>query len=237
MSGAGVYRLNDAAGRAVSFVKIDTRASSNGLARERDILLRLRDLLPVPRVLDFRGVGELEALRMTAVPGIDASDTRMHGDVARLIRALADALKVLHALPLSALSGFERGLDDVIPEAARRLAAGEVDRDNFDDDRNATAEQMYEQLLSARPARANLCATHGDYCLPNVLFDLDTFALTGFVDLGRFGIADRYQDLAIVTRSLAHNLGRDLTAAFFEAYGGAADLEKIEYYRLLDEFF
>ncbi len=42
--------------------------------------------------------------------------------------------------------------------------------------------------------------THGDYCVPNIVFDRGR--LSGFVDLGDLGVADRWHDLAVATWNL-----------------------------------
>jgi aminoglycoside phosphotransferase len=63
-------------------------------------------------------------------------------------------------------------------------------------------------------------------------------AVSGFVDWGRAGIADRYQDLALCARSIAANLGPEWVTAFFEHYGlTIIDQRKLSFYELLDEFF
>jgi aminoglycoside 3'-phosphotransferase-2 len=62
--------------------------------------------------------------------------------------------------------------------------------------------------------------------------------VTGFVDCGRAGIADRYQDLALASRSIESNLGSRWSEAFFVNYGlPDPDGSKLDFYRLLDEFF
>ncbi len=66
---------------------------------------------------------------------------------------------------------------------------------------------------------------------------IDRDEISGFVDWGRAGVADRYKNIALVARSLERNTGEDLTLTFFEAYGlSSPDADKIEYYKLLDEF-
>ncbi len=62
--------------------------------------------------------------------------------------------------------------------------------------------------------------------------------LSGFIDLGRVGIADRYQDLELAVRSLPLNFGPSWEPLLWEAYGlKEVDVAKIEFYQLLDEFF
>ena len=62
--------------------------------------------------------------------------------------------------------------------------------------------------------------------------------ISGFIDLATAGIPDKYNDLAIASRSVAHNLGAEYETIFFDAYGlDSVDREMIEYYRPLDELF
>ena len=66
----------------------------------------------------------------------------------------------------------------------------------------------------------------------------DGIALSGFIDGGRAGLADPYQDLALAARSLASHLGPLWVPEFFGRYGiGPVDERKLRFYTLLDEFF
>jgi hypothetical protein len=58
---------------------------------------------------------------------------------------------------------------------------------------------------------------------------------SGFIDCGRLGVADRYQDLALAARSLVHNFGDTRwVAPLFQRYGMVADERRLAFYRLLD---
>ena len=91
-------------------------------------------------------------------------------------------------------------------------------------------------LQNTRPCEDDLMFSHGDYCLPNIL--LRDNQVNGFIDFGRAGISDRYNDLAIASRSIRYNLGEDYETLFFEYYGlDYVNQAKTEYYRLMDELF
>jgi kanamycin kinase len=72
---------------------------------------------------------------------------------------------------------------------------------------------------------------HGDYCLPNVL--IDAWQVSGFVDLGELGVADRWSDLTTATWSVTRNLGPGWEPLFLASYGTAPDPAKRAFYRRL----
>ncbi len=79
-----------------------------------------------------------------------------------------------------------------------------------------------EEAWSVIEKRANELETntliHGDYCLPNVMFDGDSFS--GFIDVGNGGIGDRHIDLFWGAWTLWFNLKTDkYKDIFFDAYG------------------
>jgi aminoglycoside 3'-phosphotransferase-2 len=52
------------------------------------------------------------------------------------------------------------------------------------------------------------------------------------------GVADRCQDLALASLSMRSNLGDPWAERFLELYGSSTpEADKLDYYRLLDEFF
>lgn len=231
MSGAGVFHDADAR----RMLKIDRVDSLNPLSRERDVMLRLNGVLRVPDVLRYETRHGVALLWMSAIDGLDGSQGVFLAQPERLCGVYAAALRRIHALPLSVMAGFERSLDVLIPEALHRLAAGQVDLDDLDDDRDP--DNLARDLLAMRPRDEDLCVTHGDYCLPNLMLHPDTWMVNGYIDLGRFGISDRWNDLAIAARTIAHNIGEQHIPVFFRAYGVEPDWLKIKYYQLVDEFF
>jgi kanamycin kinase len=81
------------------------------------------------------------------------------------------------------------------------------------------------------PGKTDLVVCHGDYCLPNVL--VDDWRLSGFVDLGELGVADRWSDLAVALWSVTRNLGPGWEDAYLQSYGTRPDPAKRELYRRL----
>ncbi|MFB9906334.1 APH(3') family aminoglycoside O-phosphotransferase [Allokutzneria oryzae] len=230
-SGAGVWRLT---GSPAYYLK--TVENSTELAEEAERLHWLRAQgLPAPEVVELGGDERSSWMVTTAVPGRSLAelggDDRIWGF--REIDALAAITRELHALPVADCP-FDRTLDVVVPQALRNAEAGLVDETDFDEHRlGRTAMELFEELEATRPAHEDLVVCHGDLCTPNVLLDPETFAVTGLIDVGRLGVADRYNDLALTARSL----GPTSAQRFFDSYGEVPVPERLAFYQLLDEFF
>ena len=215
-------------------------AARQGLGRPLHAeMVRLRWLtgrLPVPEVVGYEVTPGAEYLAVTRLPGVplDHPDALVHP--LRVTELLARALRELHALPVRDCP-FNSSLNVTLRQARERLEAGQIDESDFDDERQGwTAVQVMNELLRTRPAHEDLVVTHGDPCLPNLL--LDGEYLSGFIDVGRLGLADRHADLALARRDLTHTIGPEMAEHFLDVYGrGLLDAGKLEYYALLDELF
>jgi kanamycin kinase len=162
---------------------------------------------------------------MAELPGRSAAEPWSPAMRPRIIDALADVAVALHAVPAERCP-FDRSLAVALPEA--RAASG-------------TDAGLAAELDRTVPAAEDIVVTHGDLCVPNVLFDPETAEVTGIVDVGRLGRADRYVDLAIATRSIGDvglnpQYGPAAAARFLQRYGVEPDPPKVAFYRLLDEF-
>jgi aminoglycoside 3'-phosphotransferase-2 len=173
-------------------------------------------------------------LLMTAVPGRDlASATTL--SAAQTIDILATALLRLHQVPI-AQCPFDHALKSRIARAQQHVSAGLVDETDFDDERlGRSAEDVLAELMSTQPNTYDPVVAHGDACLPNFMAQDGRFS--GFIDCGRLGVSDRYQDLALAARSIERNLGLEWVKPFFERYGVEPDEQRVRFYCLLDEFF
>jgi len=80
----------------------------------------------------------------------------------------------------------------------------------------------------------DLVVVQGDACAPNTIIGTDG-RFVGHVDLGLLGVADRWADLALASRSLDWNYGPGWQGEFFDAYGIERDEERIRHYRALSD--
>ena len=234
-SGAFTYKLTNE-GLENKYLKIMPRKLKESLKREADLMQWLQGKLPVPKVLFFAEDTEYEYLLMTEVNGIYACDPSFNKDMPKLVRLLAEGLRMIHSIDIKDCP-FDRTLNIKLKEAEYRTVNGLVDEYDFDAIRKGMkAADLLQQLYDLRPACEDPVFTHGDYCLPNIL--ISDGKISGFIDWGRGGIADRYQDLALVARSLEHNFDVKWVPLLFQEYGiDDIDYSKVEYYKLLDEFF
>lgn len=237
MSRAQVYCLTAPDARRC-YLKTDTLDKNpEPLRFEAERLQWLKGRLPVPEVLAFEEQDGREFMLLSEIPGTDLSAAHESCGIDAMVDLAADALQRVHAVDISGCP-FDHSIAMRLPEVMKRLKLGMVDADDFDEERQGKSPfDVYRDMMLIVPeGEEDLVFTHGDYCLPNII--AQDGKLSGFVDLGRAGVADRYQDVALCARSIAHNYGEAYVAPFLERYGtGEPDMRKLEFYRTLDEFF
>lgn len=233
-SGAAVFRLEKPS-RPILFVKAEPVGAHAELPGE---IVRLRWLaatgVPCPRILAEASKDGWQWLLMSALPGKTLASSNLAPS--RVVEIAADALRDLHQLDVSRCP-FDHNVDVRIRWAASRMEAGLVDEDELDDENKGLGtDELFAKLQRQRPPREDRVVAHGDACLPN-MFAEDNGRFTGFIDCGRLGVSDRHQDLALATRDIASHLGEQWVGPFLDRYGMRADPRRIQFYRLLDEFF
>jgi aminoglycoside 3'-phosphotransferase-2 len=233
-SGNDVDRL-EAPGRPTLFLK---SGCQHPLSEIPDEIARLRWLgakgIPCPEVLRTGSADGGDWLLMSALPGRDLAVSFELGPE-HCLTVMADALRRLHAIDIASCP-FDHRLVHRVARARQHLDAGLVDESDFDSDRlGRTAQSEYAELLATLPTSEDLVVTHGDASFPNVLTDGERF--TGFVDVGRLGVADRWQDLALAWRSAESNFAAGAGDLFLSLYSVRRDDTKLRFFRLLDEFF
>lgn len=189
--------------------------------------------VPAPRLHEFFEADGHSWLLMSALPGTDLTHLTDRPD--RLIEVLASGLRAIHALD-PATCPFDHTLAPRLATGAANVEAGLVDESDFDTGHIGwTVPEVLDWLLANQPPGGDLVVTHGDASLPNIMAESDRFS--GFIDLGRLGVADRWQDLAIACRSVTYNCGKSYIAPFLAAYGAEWDQQRHDYYNALDELF
>jgi kanamycin kinase len=194
------------------YIKWNPAGSGESLAREAERLRWLEGRHPAPVVIELVETDEAELLVTRALPGTTAVDDAWLERPVNAVRAIANGLRLLHALAVDDCP-FDWGVASRINEAATRGMSVPLP-------------------LGNPPAIDRLVVCHGDPCAPNTLVG-EGGEFVANVDFGRLGVADRWADLAVATMSLGWNYDEYDEGIFWETYGVEPDVERIVYYRAL----
>ncbi|GGZ17690.1 APH(3'') family aminoglycoside O-phosphotransferase [Streptomyces nitrosporeus] len=239
-SGAAVFRSAD----ATRYAKCVSAADAAGLEAERDRVAWLNDQgVPGPRVLDWRSGDAGACLMTSAVLGIPADQVPAE-DLWAAWGPIADAVRRLHGIPMPRCP-FRRDLDAMVALARDVVARDAVNPEFLPVEQEHTpAPELLDRLTRQVPRRreqeaADTVVCHGDLCLPNIILDPRTLDVSGFIDLGRLGLADRYADLALLLANARETWpdeerGRAADTAFAEGYGITLDHDRLRFYLHLD---
>jgi aminoglycoside 3'-phosphotransferase-1 len=236
-SGGGVYRLHGKANAPDLFLKHGKDAIADDITDEMVRLRWLARYVSVPAVAHFARTPDEAWLLMTAVPGTTAYQVMESRPELRLavVDELARVLRRLHAIPVNECP-FASDHAYRLTRGRARIDAGLVEEDGFDEEREGwTAEQVWEAMQRLLPLAPDPVVTHGDFSLDNLL--IRDGEVVGCIDAGRVGIADRYQDLAIVWNCLGE-FGASFQERFLMQYGiPNPDQGKLKFHLMLDELF
>ncbi|MDF2674329.1 MAG: aphA [Clostridiales bacterium] len=215
------------------FLKIEK--SNLEFEHERKMMYWLKGKLPVPEIVAQCKENGYDYLLMTKAVGEMACSEGNLNNPKTLVILLAEGIKMLQRVDISDCP-FNCSLEYKLSIAGERIKNSQVDINDWEEDNPFNSpEELYDYLIANQPEE-EIVFSHGDYCLPNVFFNDGN--VTGFIDLGRAGMADKWQDIALCVRSLEHNLQNNkYTDLLFKYLGIEPDYEKIKYYILLDELF
>lgn len=227
--GGLTFELSDESGR--TFLKWGV-AGADRLRDEAARLTWASDFSRVPRVLEV-GEGAVQTWLMTeALEGEHAVATQWIADPKRAVTALGEGLRQFHESLHVPSCPFSWSVTDRLDAIHQRAARGEIDiRNSQVEHRDLSLESALNRLESPPPVDS-LVVCHGDACAPNTLLDVHG-RVSGHVDLGALGIADRWADLAIAPWSTTWNYGPGWESLLLDAYKFPADPERIDHYRLL----
>lgn len=239
-SGAAVFRSADATRHA----KCVPAGDAADLEAERDRGAWLSDQgVPGPRVLDWRSGGTGGRLVTSTVSGVPADQVPAE-DLRVAWGRIADAVRRLHEVPVSRCP-FRRGVDAMVAVARDVVARGAVNPGFLPVEQQHTPPaELLDRLTRQVPRRreqeaADTVVRHGDLCLPNIVLDPRTLDVSGFIDLGRLGLADRCSDLALLLANARETWtdeeqARGADTAFAERYGTALDHDRLRFCLHLD---
>lgn len=218
----------------------------NVAANEYHMLRYLQGRVPVPRLIAAAHEDGRRWLLSSRVPGMYLCTEALLDDQVRLADLCASALRTLWAADFSdcptkrtldeKFREIEEGLRGgwITPEQAGDPAIYDVSAGGF-----ASPAALFDWLVAHRPEE-QLALTHGDLCLPNIF--ADGKGLTGFIDVGLAGVADRWVDIEKCLWSMWANTtgffgGKQRPfdrRLLFDALEMQPDEERLRYYGLLD---
>ena len=209
----------------------------------------LNHQLPVPTILAYCVKNDMAYTLMSKVGGKMLCAGEYLKDPEQLIKIAAQGLKCLWEIDVTERAYQSSRLMKRLEAAEYNVMHGLVDLDNvepetFGPNGFRNPEELLKWLKNNRPDE-DIVFTHGDYCLPNIF--VTGSKINGFIDIGKMGPADRWQDVAIAIRSLTANFagrysdGKKICdfnpQMFLDELGIDYNGEKYRYYLLLDELF
>ncbi len=217
----------------------------NNSANECRMMHWLQGRLPVPRVIADDLSGGMRYLMMSRMQGEVLCSPSILDDQAGLAELVAQGLRMLWSVDVSGCP-TDRSLNQKFREIEMGLRMGTITRDTanqpetYGSEGFETPAQLFDWLVKNRPAE-ELVLSHGDCCLPNI-FTMNG-RVSGFIDLGQAGVADKWVDIEQVLWSIwANTTGifggktRDFDRKYlFEALGMQPDEDRLRYYSLLSE--
>lgn len=238
-SASGVYLFDD---MVLKISKFDCEAEN-----EVQMLSWLAGKIPVPNIIEHISENERSYLLMSKCIGKMACDQYYMSQPKELVELLAEALHRLWSVDIKDCPcqwSLQRRLEQAEENVDLNLVdIDDAQLDTFGPKGFRDPEQLLHWLKDNQPEQEQ-CLSHGDFCLPNIF--LTDSVVTGFIDLGKSGIADPWQDIALCCRTLENNYSgmydkNGYTGynqqMLFDALGIKPDPERIRYYILLDELF
>ena len=178
------------------YLKWNPSSTGVDLELERVRLEWLAGRHPAPRVVDHGVDGDAQWLLTEALPGGSAVGDEWRMRRPEAIRAIANGLRAIHAVPI----------DDFPSDWTAQVWVG-----------------RQPASLGTRPPLDAPVLVHGDACAPNTLIS-EEGTWTGNVDFGDLAVGDRWADLAVASLSLDWNFGEGHQPELFDAYGIAPDM-------------
>ena len=213
-------------------------SKSGKLDREYYICHYLKDKLPVPEVAYFLNTNDESILITKKLPGEMICSDDIFDNMHRVIELAAQGIKMLQSINIDDLT-IINSLDKKLAVAKYNLDKKLVNTSDMNESnihKFGSIENAYNYLINNKIEESDLCFSHGDLSLPNIFYENDR--ITGFLDLGEAGIADKWYDIAILVKSLRRNYKTDEAEKYlFKCLDIKPNYEKIEYYILLTELF
>lgn len=170
-----------------------------------------------PRVAEYLSLDE-DWLLTERAKGEDLTHQAYLDDPKRLCDVFAERLRHLHSLDTQGCPVPDR-TSVYLQTVDQNYRTGNYDKSAFPDSFGfKTAEEAITAVNAGCSGLHSDTLIHGDYCLPNVMFD--NWSFTAFIDLGNGGVGDRHIDIFWGVWTLWFNLKTNAYGdRFLDAYG------------------
>jgi aminoglycoside phosphotransferase len=185
----------------------------------------------------FRLVGEWDRDVFLKVLGLHDDGYNSLRDEAVRLEWLGSRLPVPKVLKSDSRAGYEFLLTESVSGVPANDRSGDWNRQEVAAQMGQALKAFHSVPIVDCPFRHPVVGptsdedevlVHGDYCLPNVLFDADG---CHYVDVGEAGVGDRYIDLVAGIWSLRYNYGKGSVRNLLDGYGlQALDRGKLKAY-------
>ena len=162
--------------------------------------------------------GEEDFLLTNKIKGEDCTCLDYLNNPEKLCDLMAENLYKLHTTSYIGCPVMNR-TGEYLRTAEHNYLRGVFDLSFISDRLNFTAPDDVWRFVKANESVLKTdTLIHGDYCLPNIIFN--DWKFSGFIDLGNGGVGDRHIDLFWGAWTLRYNLKTDkYRDRFYDAYG------------------
>lgn len=214
------------------------KGTTYDVEREKDMIRWLEGKLLVPKVLHFEQYEVWNNLLMSKVDGVLCSEEyETEQNPEKIIRLYVECIKLFQSIDISDCP-FNNNIDNRLVELDYLLNSNlaDIDCENWEEDTPFKDPRELYDFLKMKKPKEELVFSHGDLGDNNIL--LNNGKISGIIDLGRSGKADKWYDIAFCVRSIREDIGEEkYVKLFFDLLSIEPDWEKIKYYILLDELF
>ena len=210
---------------------------------ERQILLDeaarlkwVRHKLPSTKSVAYIPAGKVGLLMTRTISGKPGHELIGELHPAKIVESLVEATKSIQKANTEGMN-FEapRWAIDRSSSLLRLKNLNELQKNGKElhPDFKKLSKKKLTDILEQGPKKPKeLVLTHGDLCMPNLLFS-DEGELTGVIDLGAMHLNDRFLDVALMSWCIRANMGEKWSDLYLSEFETDNQDPAIQYYRLV----
>ena len=190
------------------------KGTTYDVEREKDMMLWLEGKLPVPKVLHFERHDGWSNLLMSEADGVLCSEEyEDEQSPEKIIELYAECIRLFHSIDISDCP-YTNSLDSRLAELDyllnndRPMWIAKTGKKTLHLKIRASC-----MILKTEKPEEELVFSHGDLGDSNIF--VKDGKVSGFIDLGRSGRADKWYDIAFCVRSIRRISGKNSMSSYF----------------------